>query len=73
MTKKDALLYTESHDGIPSDNVTKQTDYFVLGKDFWIDANMRKAESLILNGQDIKIITEDVFFGLLEDYEALSA
>jgi len=78
MERKDAMQLVVDHGGQCGDNVTQKTNYLVLG-DYsrnWLvkdgkTTKLKKAESLILSGQDLEIISEDVFFGMLEEYEAL--
>lgn len=62
--------------GIPANNVTKKTDYLILGNNEYnplvrdgISNKQRKAESYILAGCDIKIIPEAVFLDLLAGVE----
>ena len=80
MDRKTAMQLVVDHGGQCLDNVNKKTNYLVLG-DYtrsWTvkdgkTTKLKKAESLILSGQDLQIISEDVFFGMLEDYEALES
>lgn len=53
-------------------NVTVKTNYLVLGNNDYCKAikdgksnKLKKAESLILKGQDLKIIPEDIFLGFV--------
>lgn len=80
MDRKVAYQFIVDHGGLCGDTVTKKTNYLILG-DYSQSHNvkggktgkLKKAEELILKGQDLEIISEDVFFGMLEDYEKLSA
>lgn len=59
--------------GINNDNVTRKTDYLIVGD--YRNANLKgdkstkieKAEELIVKGNDILIISEEDFFDLLEN------
>lgn len=62
--------------GIPANDVTKKTDYLILGNNEYnplmrdgISRKQRKAETYILAGCDIKIIPEEVFLDLLAGVE----
>lgn len=80
MDRKTAYQYIVDQGGSCGDAITKKTDYLVLG-DYSQSRNvkggktgkLKKAEELILKGQDLQIISEDVFFGMLEDYEKIKA
>lgn len=80
MERKDAMQLVVDHGGQCSDSVNKKTNYLVLGdysqcmfvKD-GKTTKLKRAEELILGGQDLQIISEDVFFGMSEDYEVLKA
>ena len=60
--------------GFCGDNVTKKTNYLVLGNlEFSSNIKngksnkLKKAEKLILSGQDLKIISENIFLDLLNE------
>ena len=60
--------------GFCEDNVTKKTNYLVLGNlEFSSNIKngksnkLKKAEKLILSGQDLKIISENIFLDLLSE------
>lgn len=64
--------------GINGDSVTKKTDYLIVGdyqnqrvKD-GKSSKLKKAESMILNGSNIAIISEDDFFDLLNNKDIFS-
>ena len=80
MDRKTAMQLVVDHGGICDNNVNAKTNYLVLGdytKSWAVKdgktTKLKKAESLVLSGQDLQIISEDVFFGMLEDYEALKS
>ena len=80
MDRKDAMQLVVDHGGQCFDNVNRKLNYLVVGdytKSWGVKdgktGKLKKAEELILKGQDLEIISEDVFFGMLEDYEKLSA
>ena len=58
--------------GLVSDNVTKSTNYLVVGSFDFIksvqegkSSKMKKAEKMKLDGFDIEVISENAFFGML--------
>ena len=74
MIRKDALQLVANIGGIPTDSVTKKTDILVLGNNDYCKAikggksnKQKKAEKLILGGQDLQIMSENVFMSLLNE------
>lgn len=74
MSRREAMQIVVNHGGINGDNVTKQTNYLVLGSNDYCSAikggkstKHKKAESLALAGQDIEIIPEDVFYDMISE------
>lgn len=74
MNRKDALQLVVNLGGKPMDSVTKQTNLLVLGdvdyknnKGDKKSNKYKKAELLILNGADLKIISEPTFFDMIDD------
>lgn len=72
MVRKDAMQLVVNLGGICGDSVTKKTNYLILGNnDFCASikdgksAKQKKAEALALNGNDIQIISENVFYDLV--------
>lgn len=72
MVRKDAMQAVVDLGGSCGDNVTKRTNYLVLGNYDYVSSikggksnKHRKAESLKLAGQDIDIISENVFYDML--------
>ncbi len=69
--RKDAYNLIRDHGGIPQENVTKDTDYLVVGyyrKNTLRGGKSNKrilAEHYISQGQNIKIIKEDEFLRML--------
>lgn len=73
MLRKEAFQTVVDCGGVVQDSVTKDTNYLVVGS-FEYSRNMRdgksaklkKAESLILKGKDLTIISENVFYDMIE-------
>ena len=69
--RKDAFDLIRDHGGIPQENVTKETDYLVVGyyrKNTLKSGKSNKrilAERYISQGRKIKIIKEDEFLRML--------
>ena len=73
MLRKEAMQAVINLGGICEDNVTKHTNYLILGNNDYCSTlkggksnKHKKAEQYKLAGQDIEIISEDVFYELLE-------
>lgn len=74
MTRKDALQLVADFGGICGNSVTSKTNYLIMGDTDYsknvkdgMTAKFKKAMDLKLKGQDIDIITENVFFDLIEN------
>lgn len=72
MKRKDAMQHVVNLGGICGDNVTKKTNYLVLGNLDYAksikdgkSSKWKKAETLILSGQELEIVSENVFYDLL--------
>ena len=72
ISRKDAMQMVVDLGGICGDNVTKKTNYLILGNLDYVksiksgkSSKMKKAENYMLAGQDIKIISENVFCDLI--------
>lgn len=72
MLRKDALQLIANIGGIPRDSVTKKTNFLILGNNDYCktikggkSSKQVKAEKLKLEGNDIEILSEDVFYDLL--------
>lgn len=72
MSRKDAAQIVANFGGILQNGVTKQTNFLVLGNNDYCksikdgkSSKQKKAESLILKGQDLQIIPENVFYELI--------
>ncbi len=70
--RQQAMQLIANVGGINGDNVTKQTNYLVMGNNDYCptikegkSTKQKKAEALILDGQDLQIITETTFFEML--------
>ena len=73
MLRKEAMQAVTNLGGICEDNVTKHTNYLILGNNDYCSTlrggksnKHKKAEQYKLAGQDIDIISEDVFYEILE-------
>lgn len=69
ITRKDAMQAVVNIGGICGDSVTKKTNFLILGNnDYCVSikdgksSKQKKAEALILKGQDLMILSESVFF-----------
>lgn len=74
MTRKDAMQIVADLGGINGDNVTKKTDFLVLGNNDMCASikngkskKYQKAEKYILAGSDLSIISENVFYDMLAE------
>ena len=74
LSRKEALQLVVDIGGICGNSVNKKTNYLVLGNTDYsknvkdgMTTKFKKAIELKLNGQDIDIITENVFFDLVEN------
>lgn len=71
MTRKEAMQLVANVGGINSDNVNKNTNFLILGiQDYKKIKNkksnkIKKAEELILKGYDLKIISENTFYDIM--------
>ena len=74
MPRKDAMQIVVNLGGVCGDGVNKKTNYLVLGNnDFCTtikggkSSKHKKAEQLQLAGQDIEIISENVFYDMIDN------
>ncbi len=74
MKRKDAMQIVVNMGGSCGDNVTKKTNYLVLGNNDYCTTirdgksnKQKKAETLKLSGEDIEIISENVFYDMIEE------
>ena len=74
MTRKEAITMVALTGGIPEKSVTKNTNILVVGEQDWrvvgesgLSSKMKKAQSLLENGQNIEIMTEDDFIKMFEE------
>ncbi|MDN6836428.1 MAG: DNA polymerase III subunit epsilon [Lactococcus lactis] len=72
--RKEAMQIIKDSGGTPQDNVTQKTDYLILGDTSYsanvkdgVTGKMKKAQSSISNGQDLKILTESIFLDMLNE------
>lgn len=73
-SRKEAMQLVLNSGGKVEDNITKKTNFLVLAKDHYNpqikgdkSRKWKQAEELKLKGQDIEIISEDVFYDMLAD------
>lgn len=74
MVRREAMQIIVNIGGIVNDNVTKKTNYLILGNNDYCSSikdgkssKQKKAEKLKLSGQDIEIIPENVFYDMLNE------
>lgn len=74
MPRKEAMQIVVNHGGINGDSITKNTNYLVLGNTDYCSNikdgksnKLKKAEKLKLDGYDIEIIPENLFYEMIED------
>ena len=74
MARKEAMQIVANLGGINQDNVNKETNYLVLGNNDYCknikngkSNKQKKAEQLKIKGQDIEIISENVFYDMIEE------
>lgn len=74
MSRKDAMQLVVNCGGELGNSVTKKTNFLVLGNNDYCraikdgkSAKQKKAESLILEGRDLQIISENVFYDMVLD------
>lgn len=73
ITRKDAMQAVANIGGICADSVTKKTNYLILGNNDYCasikdgkSSKQKRAEELILKGQDLQILSEAVFFEYID-------
>lgn len=73
-TRRNAMQMVADVGGINGDRVTKETDFLIVGSTDYVaslkgakSSKLKKAEFLMANGQDIKILTEETFLQLLNN------
>lgn len=72
MQRKEAMQLVADLGGIPGDGVTKKTNYLILGNNDYCktikdgkSSKQKKAEKMILDGADLQIIPEAVFYDIV--------
>lgn len=75
MSRSEAMQLVVNLGGKNRDTVTKETNYLILGNTNYSynikdgkSSKQKKAEKYKLQGQDIEILSENVFYDLIEDY-----
>lgn len=78
MLRKEAMQIIVDLGGHCEDNVTKKTNYLILGNNDYNPIlrgkksfKLIKAETLKLEGKDIEIISENVFYDIIDDWGKL--
>ena len=73
--RRDAMQLVANLGGFTEDNVTKKTNFLILGNNDYCNSiedgktsKQKKAEKLKLAGQDIEIIPEKVFYDMINDF-----
>lgn len=73
MTRREAMQIVKNLGGENGDSVTKKTNYLILGNNDFCksikdgkSSKQKKAEKLKLDGADIDIISEDMFYAIIE-------
>lgn len=74
MSRKEAMQLVANLGGVNGDNVTKKTNYLILGNNDYCTQikggksnKQKKAEQLKLQGYDIEVIPESVFYDMIPD------
>lgn len=74
MSRRDAAQFVVDFGGICDEGITKKTNYLILGDNDYCktikngkSTKHKKAEQYKLNGYDIEIISEDVFYNMIYD------
>ena len=74
MSRKDAMQYVVNLGGLVGENVTQKTNYLILGNNDYCKTikggksnKHKKAEALKLAGNDIEVISENLFYSLLSE------
>ncbi len=72
MQRKEAMQLVADLGGIPGDGITKKTSYLILGNNDYCktikdgkSSKQKKAEKMILEGADLQIIPEAVFYDIV--------
>ena len=72
MIRKEAMQIVVNSGGKIGNTVTKKTNYLILGNNTYCTLikdgksnKQKKAEKLKLDGQDIEILSEDVFYDMI--------
>lgn len=72
LTRKNAMQIVADLGGINGDNVTKKTNFLILGNNDYCSSikngksnKQKKAEALILAGADLQILSENTFYDLI--------
>ncbi len=73
MSRRDAMQLVSDIGGLLGDSVTKKTNYLILGNNDYCKSikdgksnKQKKAEQLILAGQDLQILSENAFYSMFE-------
>lgn len=73
MPRREAMQLVSNIGGLLGDSVTKKTNYLILGNNDYCKSikdgkstKQKKAEQLILDGQDLQILSENAFYSMFE-------
>ena len=74
MERKKAMQIVANLGGVCGDSVTNKTNYLILGNNDYCksikggkSSKQKRAEELKIKGNDIEVISEDVFYDLIEE------
>ena len=74
MLRKDAFQFVVDCGGVVQDNVNKNTNYLIVGSFAYSSGvrngksgKLKRAEELILKGRDLAVISENVFYDMIDD------
>lgn len=74
LTRAEAMQVVANFGGVNADNVTKNTNFLVLGNNDFCTTlrggksnKHKKAEKLALDGQDIQILSENAFYDMISE------
>lgn len=74
MIRKEAFQFVVDYGGVVQDSINKNTNYLVVGSFDYSSSvrdgksgKLKRAEDLILKGRDLTIISENVFYDMIDD------
>lgn len=76
MVRRDAMQIVVNFGGICANDVTRNTNYLILGNNDYCaslkggkSSKQKKAEKLILDGFDLTILSENVFYDMIDEWD----